>query len=106
MKERVTKFDLENAFKALDEIAIPKVGKVRPNRPNLKESVKRVDRTSMLVEDYSFGLWLNDDDENIYIDIVKTYRSEKEALEVGRKNLELSIYDLEDQKVIWIDYSK
>lgn len=52
MKERVTKFDLENAFKALDEIAIPKVSKVRPNRPNLKESVKRVDRTSMLVEDY------------------------------------------------------
>lgn len=52
MKERVTKFDLENAFKALDEIAIPKVGKVRSNRPNLKESVKRVDRTSMLVEDY------------------------------------------------------
>ena len=52
MKERVTKFDLENAFKALDEIAIPKVGKVRPNRPDLKESVKRVDRTSILVEDY------------------------------------------------------
>ena len=52
MKERVTKFDLENAFKALDEIAIPKVGRVRPNRPDLKESVKRVDRTSMLVEDY------------------------------------------------------
>ena len=39
MKERVTKFDLENAFKALDEIEIPKVCKVRPNRPNLKESV-------------------------------------------------------------------
>lgn len=52
MKERVTKFDLENAFKALDEIAIPKVGGVKSNRPNLKESVKRVDRTSMLVEDY------------------------------------------------------
>ena len=52
MKERITKFDLENAFKALDEIAIPKVSRVRPNRPNLKESVKRVDRTSMLVEDY------------------------------------------------------
>ena len=52
MKERVTKFDLENAFKALDEIAIPKVGGVKSNRPNLKESVKRVDRTSRLVEDY------------------------------------------------------
>ena len=60
----------------------------------------------MLSKDYSFGLWLNDDDENIYIDIVKTYTSEKEALEVGRKNLELSIYDLEEEKVLWIDYSK
>ena len=60
----------------------------------------------MLTRDYSFGLWLNDEDENIYIDIVKTYTSEKEALAVGRKNLELSIYDLEEEKVIWISYSK
>ena len=61
---------------------------------------------SMLSENYSFGLWLNEEDENIYIDIVNTYTSEKEALEVGRKNLELSIYDLEEEKVIWINYSK
>lgn len=53
MKESVTKFDLDAAFKALDEIPIPKVGRVRPNRiDDLHESVKRVDRTSALIEDY------------------------------------------------------
>ena len=61
---------------------------------------------SMLSKNYSFGLWLNDENNNVYIDIIKTYRSEKEAIEVGRKNMELSIYDLEEEKVIWIDYSK
>lgn len=60
----------------------------------------------MLDENYSFGLWLNDKDENIYIDIIKTYKSEQKALAVGKKNLELSIYDLEEEEVIWIDYSK
>ena len=61
---------------------------------------------SMLLENYSFGLWLNDKNNNIYIDIIKTYTSEQKALAVGRKNMELSIYDLEQEKVIWIDYSK
>lgn len=60
----------------------------------------------MLTQDFSFGLWLNDENENIYIDIIKTYASEKKALEVAEKNLELSIYDLKDEKVIWVDYSK
>src|SRR5574344_2202121 len=60
----------------------------------------------MLTQDFSFGLWLNDENDNIYIDIIKTYASEKEALEVGKKNLELSIYDLKSEEVIWIDYSK
>lgn len=52
-KEQVTQFDLESAFKALDEIEIPKVkGGIKPNRMNLHEATKRVDRLSMLVEDY------------------------------------------------------
>ena len=52
MKESVTKFDFDAAFKALDEIEIPKVGGVRPNRTNLNEAVKRADRTSTLIEEY------------------------------------------------------
>lgn len=52
MKENITKFDLEQAFKALDEIEIPKVSGLKPNRMDIRESVKRVDRTSRLVEDY------------------------------------------------------
>ena len=52
-KEQITKFDLESAFKALDEIEIPKVrGGIKSNRVNLKEATKRVDRLSLLVEDY------------------------------------------------------
>lgn len=52
MKENITKFDLEQAFKALDEIEIPKVSGLKPNRMDIRESVKRVDRTSKLIEDY------------------------------------------------------
>lgn len=52
MKESITKFDLEAAFKALDEIDIPKVKGLRPNKMDLSEATNRVDRTSMLVEDY------------------------------------------------------
>ena len=37
MKESITKFDLESAFKALDEIEIPKADKVRANKPALTE---------------------------------------------------------------------
>ena len=52
-KEQVTKFDLESAFRALDELEIPKVnGGVKSNRMNLREATKRVDRLSMLIEDY------------------------------------------------------
>lgn len=52
MKESITKFDLEAAFKALDEIDIPQVKGLRPNKMNLSEATNRVDRTSMLIEDY------------------------------------------------------
>lgn len=52
MKESITKFDLEAAFKALDEIDSPKVKGLRPNKMDLSEATKRVDRTSILVEDY------------------------------------------------------
>ena len=34
MKEKITKFDLDAAFKALDEIEIPKVNGIRANRQN------------------------------------------------------------------------
>ena len=39
MKESITKFDLEAAFRALDEIEIPTSGKVKANRPALTESL-------------------------------------------------------------------
>lgn len=54
MKENVTHFDLEAAFKALDEIDIPVVkGGIRPNRIDLSENMRgRKLKTDLLVEDY------------------------------------------------------
>ena len=52
MKESITKFDLESAFKALDEIEIPVAGKVRANRPALTEIFSRKSKFDSLMEEY------------------------------------------------------
>ncbi|MBP5694619.1 MAG: hypothetical protein J6X03_04155 [Bacilli bacterium] len=51
-KESVKKFDLEAAFKALDEIDIPQVKGIKANRVNLKERFAQKSATETLVEDY------------------------------------------------------
>ena len=53
MKESVTKFDLEAAFKALDEIDIPKsTGGVKANKPALTEIFSRKSKFDALFEEY------------------------------------------------------
>ena len=52
MKESITKFDLESAFKALDEIEIPQAKKVRANRPALTEIFSRKTKFDALMEEY------------------------------------------------------
>ena len=52
MKESITKFDLESAFKALDEIEIPKAGKVKANKPALTEIFSRKSKFDVLFEEY------------------------------------------------------
>ena len=51
MKENNTKFSLENAFKALDEIEYPEAGTKR-NTKSLKESISAQPKTECLLEDY------------------------------------------------------
>lgn len=51
-KESVQKFDLEAAFKALNEVEIPVVKGIRPNREDLQEKFTRKLVTDILVEDY------------------------------------------------------
>ena len=54
-KETVGKFDLESAFKALDELDIPKVAqgsRVLANRVNLRERFAVKPAHEILVEDY------------------------------------------------------
>lgn len=62
-KEKVTKFDLEDAFKALDDYEYPKVKGLRPNRENIRESAKRLDKTEILMEEY-YSLTDKEDLEN------------------------------------------
>lgn len=53
MKESVTKFDLEAAFKALDEIDTPKVTEgIKANRPALTEIFSKKTKLESLLEDY------------------------------------------------------
>lgn len=51
-KESVKKFDLEAAFKALDEIEIPQTKGIKANRVDLKERFGHKPATETLVEDY------------------------------------------------------
>ena len=51
-KESVKKFDLEAAFKALDEIEIPQTNGIKANRVDLKERFGHKPATETLVEDY------------------------------------------------------
>ena len=51
-KESVKKFDLEAAFKALDEIEIPQTKGIKANRVDLKERFGHKPATEVLVEDY------------------------------------------------------
>lgn len=52
MRESVTKFDLEAAFKALDELDVPAAGKVKANKPALNEIFSRKSKFDALMEEY------------------------------------------------------
>ena len=53
MKESITKFDLEAAFKALDEIDVPATEKgIKANRPALTEIFSRKSKFESLMEEY------------------------------------------------------
>jgi hypothetical protein len=51
-KESVKKFDLEAAFKALDEIEIPQTKGIKANRVDLKERFNHKSAHETLIEDY------------------------------------------------------
>lgn len=61
MKENIKKFDLEAAFKALDEIEAPKVKGIRPNVAYITEKVQRHPNTDCLLEDYEYDVSSQED---------------------------------------------
>jgi hypothetical protein len=83
MKESITKFDLEAAFKALDEIDVPKADKgIKANRPALSEVFSRKSKFDALFEEYydiSNTADLTDakDERNAEVAMAKLARIEK-----------------------------
>ena len=49
MKESITKFDLEAAFRALDELEAPKANRVKANRPALAEIFSKKTKFEALI---------------------------------------------------------
>jgi len=81
-KELVKQFDLEAAFKALDDVEIPEVKGIIANRPDLKERFAKKSADSILVEDY-YNIGNNEaleeaaDDRNAEIAKAKLAKIEK-----------------------------
>lgn len=56
-------------------------------------------------EDDSFvlGLWLNPDNEKIYLDTVKIFNDEYLAVKFARENKQIAIFHLNTNRTIYID---
>lgn len=52
MKDKITTFDLNTAFKALDEIEMPKSEGLKPQKAVLDEAISILPKTDCLLEDY------------------------------------------------------
>ena len=52
MKDKITTFDLEAAFKALDDIEMPKSEGLKPQKAVLDEAISILPKTDCLLEDY------------------------------------------------------
>jgi hypothetical protein len=80
MKDSITKFDLEKAFKALDEMSYPEVSGFCSTRPNIKESFGcGKSMTEALVEDY-----YNIEDDNELQDAAKEREAEIAKAKLAR----------------------
>lgn len=55
MKESITKFDLEAAFKALDELDIPETQGIKANKVPVSEVFSKKTKFDALFEDYSYS---------------------------------------------------
>lgn len=50
--------------------------------------------------DNTIGGWLNEDDQQYYFDSCKVFENEKEAIEFGKENKQIAIFDLNNLKEI------
>lgn len=66
------------------------------NTLNSKEKIKKM---------YFVGVWYNDIDNYYYIDISKHFEKLRDAKTFGEKNKQLAIYNIKDNKSIYLNYN-
>ena len=67
----------------------------------IEELQKELDNyKSKLLKNEFIGLWI--DNNKIYIDIIKHYKDKKQALKMGIKNKQIAIYDITNNKSIYL----
>jgi fructokinase len=62
------------------------------------EGLKRV-LEHALRHEKAVGGWLNDDDENFYYDSVRIFSDLEEAMQFGRENKQIAVFDIETQEL-------
>ena len=67
---------------------------------NLKKALKNVVKNIAINQ--CCGCWYNSEDNNIYIDISINIEDKQQAIKEGVKNNQLAIYDIKNNKTIYI----
>ena len=76
---------------------------------NIDEAIKKSVEYKEVIKnkkDYYIGFWIDEEDNNkIYVDISKHYFKSRDAVAFGKKNCQKAIYNIKDNKTIYLDYN-
>jgi len=65
------------------------------------EGLKRVIKHAKK-HDKTVGGWLNEENGRFYYDSCKVFENEAEAIEFGKQNKQLAVFNLNDFRTIWL----
>lgn len=75
---------------------------------NIDNIIKFIDKKLEFIKDkkdFFVGVWYNEDNQKYYVDISKHFKNKKDALYFGKKNKQLSIYDIKNNSSIDLKYN-
>lgn len=76
---------------------------------NIDEAIKKSVEYKEIIKDkknYYIGFWIDKEDNNkIYVDISKNISSLRDAEKTAKKNIQKAIYNIKDNKSIYLNYN-